>query len=388
MVNMQCFCDMAKPTSDWLWEQDVAFRFTHFFITPEVTPSSAHIELAGHIGKTLWELPHDGVTEETWRVHRAVLAAHQPFHEFTIKLQNAGGSFDCLSICGNPVFDVSGAFQGYRGTCKNISEHVSVEVRLREVNAELEQRVALLTQRLKLTNRELEALYYSLSHDLRAPLRGINGFSQILLTQHAGQLDASSQDYLQRIHRASLRLGELINALLMLAQITRDSIHREFVDFSQMARHILAELRAAAPERKVEVEIEDGIVVEGDSRLLRIALDSLLNNAWKFTSKNACASICFGSAAHDGVTEIFVRDNGVGFDPKYAGKLFSAFQRLHSEKEYSGIGIGLAMVQRVVHAHGGQIRAEAQPGAGATFYFTVAAHGSNGSLPNQDSAMT
>jgi hypothetical protein len=105
MANKQCFCDLAKPTSDWLWEQDAAFRFTHFSITPEETPSSAHIELAGHIGKALWELPHDGVTEETWRMHRAVLEAHQPFHEFTIKLQNAGGSFDCLSICGNPVFD-------------------------------------------------------------------------------------------------------------------------------------------------------------------------------------------------------------------------------------------------------------------------------------------
>jgi PAS domain S-box-containing protein len=252
------------------------------------------------------------------------------------------------------------------------------EERLRELNAELERRVVERTQQLEATNRELHAFSYSVSHDLRAPLRGIEGFSRLLETEHADKLDASGQDYLQRIRRSSLRLGELIDDLLKLAHVTRGGVRRERVDLSRMAVEILADLCATAPERKIEAVVEEGIVVEGDSRLLRVALENLLGNAWKFTSRNTLASIRFGRTVNASVTEIYVRDNGAGFDPKYAGKLFGAFQRLHTEQEFSGTGIGLATVQRVVHAHGGRIRAEAQPGAGATFYFTVAAPGGRG----------
>lgn len=374
--------DLTNLSSDWFWEQDAELRFIPTTID---MASKVFVNPGAHIGRKRWELPHEDISEEEWRQHQALLQAHLPFHEFLIKRRNTAGGIEYLSISGMPIFDASGAFRGYRGVGKNVTERKRADEalrasdkRLRELNAELEQRVLVRTQQLEATNRELEAFSYSVSHDLRAPLRSIEGFSRLLLTEHADKLDASGRDYLQRIRRASLRLGELIDDLLKLARVARGDVRRERVDLSRMAEDILAELCATAPERKVNIAVEEGLVVEGDSRLLRLALENLLGNAWKFTSRNTPASIRFGTEAREGVTEIYVRDNGAGFDPKYAGKLFGAFQRLHTEQEFSGTGIGLATVQRVVHAHGGKIRAEAHPGAGATFYFTVAAPGGNG----------
>jgi len=238
----------------------------------------------------------------------------------------------------------------------------------------LERRAHDSTLQLEAMARELDAFGASLSHDLRAPLRSIEGFSRLLLEPaYAGQLDPTGQDYLQRIHRASLRLAQMMDELLQLVRLARGGVQSERVDLSRMARDILAGLQAATPARRAETAVEPDIAVTGDSRLLRLALENLLGNAWKFTCRNEVAAISFGRTADDGLPAICVRDNGVGFEQKYADKLFHAFQRLHSEAEFEGIGIGLAKAQRVLHAHGGRIWAHGQRGSGATFYFTLPA---------------
>ena len=224
---------------------------------------------------------------------------------------------------------------------------------------------------LEATNAELDAFAYAVSHDLRAPLRGIDGFSQALLEDYQAQLDDTGRGYLRRVRAATQRMGVLIDDLLRLSRVTRAELHREPVDLSVLAGTVVAELKRAAPRRDVEFAITPGITVEGDPRLLRVVLENLLGNAWKYTGKNPRARIEFGVDQADGQRACFVRDDGAGFDMTYANKLFGAFQRLHSTAEFEGTGVGLATVQRIVHRHGGRVWAEGAVGRGATFYFTL-----------------
>ena len=224
---------------------------------------------------------------------------------------------------------------------------------------------------LEASNKELDAFSYSVSHDLRAPLRSIDGFSQVLQEEFEGRLSADGEDALRRIRGATQRMGQLIDDLLKLSTVTRAELRRERVDLSEMARSVGLEFSQRKPKRQVEVRIADGAVVEADPRLLRIVIENLMDNAFKFTSKRADARIEFGTREDDGRAVYFVRDNGVGFDMAYVGKLFGAFQRLHSAVEFPGTGIGLATVQRIIHRHGGSVRAVGAPGEGATFSFTL-----------------
>jgi len=250
---------------------------------------------------------------------------------------------------------------------------------LRELNAELEGRVRDRTAQLVSANKELEAFTYSVSHDLRAPLRAVHGFSQALLNKHSESLGDQGRHYLNRIQENITRMGQLIDDLLSLARLSRRKMKQDVVNLTQLAREIDAELRAQEPERQVTFEVEDQVEGRGDAGLIRIVLQNLLGNAWKFTSTRAEARIQFGllpspagrGAGGEGETVYCIRDNGVGFDMAYANKLFGAFQRLHSDAEFPGTGIGLATVQRIVHRHGGRIWAEAEPEKGAAFYFTL-----------------
>jgi signal transduction histidine kinase len=239
----------------------------------------------------------------------------------------------------------------------------------------LEDLVAERTAELAVVNKELEAFAYSVSHDLRAPLRSVDGFGQALLEDYAHQLDAVGQDYVRRMRAASQRMGQLINDLLKLSRLTRRELHREPVDLSAMVKAIAADLQQAQPGRQVQFDIAEGIVAHGDGHLLRVMLENLLGNAWKFTSKQPRARIHFGVEGSGGGRVYFVRDDGVGFDIAYVNKLFLPFQRLHGVTEFEGSGIGLATVQRVVHRHGGQVWAEGAEGQGATFFFTLPAKG-------------
>ncbi|WP_051180797.1 MHYT domain-containing protein [Thermithiobacillus tepidarius DSM 3134] len=297
--------------------------------------------------------------------------------DYETELLCRDGSVRAVSISMAPLRQ-GGRVVGVVGTAEDISERKRAEAAIRQLNAELEQRVAERTAELTAVNaelmalnRELEAFSYSVSHDLRAPLRAIHGFSQVLLEDYNGKLDSDGQKYLERVLNASQRMGQLIDDLLSLSRITRSEMHREPVNLSMLAHGIAAALQAEQPTRRVNFVIEPEVTAHGDPRLLEILLDNLLGNAWKFTGKRNNARIEFGVREEAGERVYFVRDNGAGFDMAYADKLFGAFQRLHGVTEFEGTGIGLAIVQRVIDRHGGRIWAEGAVEQGAAFYFTL-----------------
>jgi light-regulated signal transduction histidine kinase (bacteriophytochrome) len=242
---------------------------------------------------------------------------------------------------------------------------------VRSASAGLEHRVVERTRQLEAANRELEAFAYAVSHDLRAPLRSMSGFSQILQESAPPGLDEKSRHYLQRIHDASMRMSGLIDDLLNLSRIGRSELTARPISLSQVAAEAAAAVRERHPKRDVQLEVAPGLEVNADPRLLRIALENLLSNAWKYTARTSQARVSVGMQAGEHGPVYFVRDNGVGFDIKYADKLFVPFQRLHPETEFPGSGIGLVTVQRIIARHGGRVWADAKPDEGAKFYFTL-----------------
>jgi PAS domain S-box-containing protein len=270
------------------------------------------------------------------------------------------------SVPGNVGQDVAGLVQ-----VEDVTERLRAEARVHALNRTLEARVALRTRELSQVNHELESFAYSVSHDLRAPLRAIDGFSRVLAERYDPVLDEAGRGYLGRVRRAAARMGELIDAMLKMSRMARSELRIAPVDLSRIAVEVADELRAEEPERPVEFVVQPGMGTVGDATLLRNLLSNLIGNAWKFTRGREPARIEFGSSAPG---EFFVRDNGVGFPQEYVDKLFRPFQRLHGQDEFSGHGIGLATVKRIVERHGGTIRAEGGQGTegqGATFHFTL-----------------
>ena len=258
------------------------------------------------------------------------------------------------------LYDGKNRLRGFGKVTRDMTERRQAEEEIKNRNAQLES-----------ANNELKAFSYSVSHDLRAPLRGIDGFSLALFEDYNDQLDSQGRSYIQRIRAAVGRMGQLIDGMLDLARISRAEMIQDTVDLSGLAREIAADLTASHPERSVVFTIPAALPVKGDRLLLRVVLENLLRNAWKFTSERERAIIEIGIQTNGDQTIHFVRDNGAGFDMQYAGKLFGVFQRLHRETEFPGTGIGLATVQRIIHRHGGRIWAEAARGHGATFYFVL-----------------
>jgi PAS domain S-box-containing protein len=250
---------------------------------------------------------------------------------------------------------------------RDVTERKTVEEALQRNRNNLAQSNAELAA----ANKELEAFSYSISHDLRAPLRGIDGFSQALLEDYSDRFDDTGKQYLRRVRTGAQRMAALIDDLLELSRITRAEIHRQPIDLSEIARSVTQELASQAPTRHVEFVIAPGLQAEADAPLMRTVLENLLGNAWKFTSRCPQARIEFGRAQANGMSAFFVRDNGAGFDPAYASRLFGAFQRLHAAAEFPGTGVGLASVQRVIHRHGGRVWAKSAVNQGASFFFTL-----------------
>jgi light-regulated signal transduction histidine kinase (bacteriophytochrome) len=261
------------------------------------------------------------------------------------------GSYHTMSYKAAPVLDGQGQVVFWVGIDADITEFKAIERALRS------------------SNQELEAFSYSVSHDLRAPLGAINGFSKALALKLEGQPDDRVHHYLSRIQAGVEKMEQLIDALLSLAKVARAPLNYGPVDLSVIARETLEGLQVQHPERQVGAQVEDGLDAQGDARLLRLVLENLIGNAWKFTSHRKDARIEVGRL--QGGSVFFVRDNGVGFDMRYAGKLFGVFQRLHLADEYEGTGVGLALVQRIIHRHGGRVWADAEAERGATFYFTL-----------------
>ena len=299
------------------------------------------------------------------------LEARGKIRQFETQMRRCDGSLVWVQEDSSVEGDTDGQALYYKGSLQDITVRKCAEDEICLLNADLENRVAERTAQLEAANRELEAFSYSVSHDLRAPLRGISGFSQALMEDYGEQIDEKGHKYLEYIRSAGLHMDRLIEGLLRLSRLGRAEMQPGRLDLSAMVSDLAAKLQHSQPERSVEFAIAPEISAYADANLMSIALHNLIENAWKFTSRQPAARIEFNTLRKDGRTVYYLRDNGAGFNASAAQRIFGAFQRQHSEAEFPGTGIGLATVERIIHRHGGLIWAEGAPGEGATFYFTL-----------------
>jgi light-regulated signal transduction histidine kinase (bacteriophytochrome) len=305
-----------------------------------------------------------------WAVPRALRGETATNAEYILRRKDTGETW-VGSYSFSPIRDKDDNVVGSVVVGRDITERKRGEEEILKLNSELEQRVIDRTSQLTNVNKELEAFSYSVSHDLRAPLRGIDGFSLALFEDYYNDLDDTAKNYIERIRNATKKMDGLIDSLLTLARISRLEMNLVKVNLSDIVRGIANGLTEGDKSRKAQFIIPEKITAMGDPNLLKIVLENLLNNAWKFTSKKENTIIEFGALKEKSKTTYYIKDNGIGFDMQYANKLFSAFQRLHSDKEYPGTGVGLTTVQRIIRRHNGDIHAESKLNEGTTFYFTL-----------------
>lgn len=357
--------DFAEAAADWFWETDAERTIVY--------TSDGAWPLRGLSLNALFAMRRPGPQRHD---DIALLTQEfRPFRDIVIDWRQQDGGVRIMALSGRPWRDASGQIAGYRGSARDVSRQVKAEEDLRALNHELDERVRSRTSSLRAAFEELESFSYSVSHDLRGPLRAIHGFASVLESEmtrpDVSGLGKASFDALSRILRAALRMEHLVDDLLELSRVTRMPLQRQPVDLSALAQEIADTLHAGDPRRDCTFVIQPGMLVAGDVGLLRIALDNLLRNAWKFSSPVPHGSIEVGAEGRGQQAVIYIRDNGVGFDMAHADKLFNPFIRLHREGEFEGTGIGLALVQRIIRRHNGRVWARAEPGKGATFCFTL-----------------
>ncbi|HUN68673.1 MAG TPA: ATP-binding protein [Burkholderiales bacterium] len=362
------FRGLTELFASYFWEIDADLRFTMAH-----GPGLKDIGLRPEdlIGRRSSEVsPNWELVTPSRREFDALRAQRLPYHDILTRFRMPDGSYRYLSLWGQPRFSEDGRFLGYRGVTQDVTARITLEQEVRLLNETLERRVAARTVELEQANKELESFSYSVSHDLRAPLRAIAGFSAIVRKDFAGALPEQAQKRLQRIEQNALQMGRLIDNLLELARIGRASVTRAYVDMQALANESAQEFTQQANPR-VQLEIGHLPPAVGDAVLLRQLWRNLVGNAVKFSRNAAEPRVEIGFEDSSIGAAYYVRDNGVGFDMQLAGNLFGAFQRLHAPAEFEGTGVGLAIVRRVVERHGGQVRAEAEPGKGATFRFRL-----------------
>jgi len=362
-------------SADWWWRTDAALAVV------EVEPGrrlAAAVELQRLLGRKPWQLADAG---EAPKELAAAIDARAPFYDVLVRVPTASAP-RTIALSGTPLISGSGRFAGYAGVARDLTETLAAArgpsreqaAEIERLRAELDACTRQAAERARAFDfavKELDSFAHSVSHDLRAPLRVVDGFANIVLEDYGDRLDDLGREHLKRIITAGHRMNSMIDTLLALSRMTSREIERERVDLSQLARELAEELRASDGTRRVQFAIADGQVADGDRTLLRLVLQNLLGNAWKFTAKVPEARVEFGARNEGGQTVYYVRDNGAGFDMRFADKLFGLFQRFHSQNEFPGTGVGLATVQRIVRKHGGRIWAESKPGEGATFFFTL-----------------
>jgi signal transduction histidine kinase len=345
----------AQLQPDWQWATDAEHRLVRWQ-APQGAPSSSWVGAALSTQR-LWE--RFAPTEPAAQL-RERLDAHQPFADLLLAAADGDARW---RLRGLPCIDSHGHFAGYLGTAR--PEEVAT------LPAPASAPASAPAVAPADMAAEHESFSYTVSHDLRAPLRVVEGFARILKEDYGARLDRVGNDHLDRVMSAAARMNSMIDALLSLSQLSTRPLARQPVDLSQQASYVMEELQRAAPQRSVELEIEPGLKVQGDPTLLRMVLENLLGNAWKYSAKVECARIRFGCVEQNGRRTFVVADNGAGFDMRFAERLFGVFQRLHSASDFQGTGVGLALVRRIVRRHGGDIWAESAVGEGARFYFTL-----------------
>ena len=359
---------LIETTNDWIWEIDENYCFTYSSLKIQTILG---YELNTVLGKSIFQLMPEAGKKESEEKFKSVARDQKAFVSQEHSFLDSSGNIAIFETSGIPLFTNNGIFQGYRGIAKEITERKRTEEQIARLNDELENKVIERTKMLQIANKELEAFSYSVSHDLRAPLRSIDGFSQALLEDYESALDDTGKNYLSRVRTAAQRMSALIDDMIKLAKVSRTSIAKQEIALSDVAESIAKTVTESDPERSAEFKIEPGMVVTGDKSLMKVALQNLLENAWKFTSKKDHTIIEVGTRRINEKRVFFVSDNGAGFDMNYAKKLFTPFQRLHKESDFPGTGIGLSTVQRIIHRHLGRIWAEGKPDGGAVFYFTL-----------------
>jgi PAS domain S-box-containing protein len=358
------FRNLVEQTNDWIWKIDRNGVFT--YVSPQVRQIVGY-EPAEILGKTIFDLMATDEVKRFAEVLEFFVSVQKPFTHLEKMLIHKDGHLVVLEASGSPMFDSQGIFQGYRGIARDITERKRAEQAINNLNEDLQRRA----NELEAANRELEAFSYSVSHDLRAPLRAMNGFSGILISEYAPQFPPEAKRYLQMVRDNAQQMGQLVDDLLKFSRLGRSSLRKQPVASVDLVRQAIANLYPEQQDRQIEVSINDLPACQADPALLKQVWINLLANALKFTRRQQVAHIEVGCQQINSEPVYFIEDNGVGFDMDYTDKLFGVFQRLHRAEEYEGTGVGLAIVQRIIHRHGGRIWAEAEVNKGAVFYFTL-----------------